>query len=336
VAMTKRLAWLMVCSGLTACSASSKRTSAFEDVAVEPRRPNLPAIVALMPDSPSARATYDGIVEELAEEYDVLPRFIEEDAPTSAIAGIFAADRPSAVVLMNNPTVRLYRKFQRESSAAERRVPAVAVLTSFLRESSGGIDNLTGIVYEVPLVTSMVNLRALLDQPVKKVGVLHRASFAAFVEEQRRLCKAEGFEVVSLEVSGDNRAEIRNGLRRLREDKAVDAIWVLNDNVLLDRDLLLRGWLPGLRGNKTPVVVNVSTLVSERVDFGTFAVVPDHRALGTQAAQILLGVAESNWRVPSGSFEFPLSVQKVLDIGFARENLRVTERELATIDRLVQ
>ncbi len=328
--------WVWGLAGLVACSASSPRSSPFEDVEVRARRPDLPVIVALMPDSPSARATYDGLVDELADDFDVLPHVLTDDATTQEIAAVFETDRPSAIILMNNPTVRLYRKFQREARPEQRRVPAVAVLTSFLRESSGGIENLTGVIYEVPLVTSMVNLRALLEQPIKRVGVLHRPSFAAFLEEQKRLCADEGFEVVTLEVSGDSRAEIRAGLRELREVRAVDAIWVLNDNVLLDRDLLLRGWLPGLRDNRTPIVVNISTFVSDRIDFGTFAVVPDHRALGTQAAQMLLSVAEAGWRVEAGTFEYPLSVQKVLDLGFARKNLAIAEPALATVDRLVQ
>lgn len=335
--MTKRWALLAaLVVGQAGCTAASKRVSPFEGVVVNERRPDKPVIVALMPDSPSARATYDGIVDELAEDFDVLPRILADDATTKELAAIFEADRPNAIVLMNNPTLRLYRKFQREARPDQRGVPAVAVLTSFLRESSGGIENLTGVIYEVPLVTSMVNLRALLEQPIKRVGVLHRPSFKPFLEEQRRLCADEGFEILTVEVSGDNRSEIRAGLTELREVRAVDAIWVLNDNVLLDRDLLVRGWLPGLRQNRTPIVVNVSTLVSERIDFGTFAVVPDHRALGTQAAQMLLSVAEAGWRVETGRFEYPLSVQKVLDVGFARKNLKIAEPALATVDRLVQ
>src|SRR5262249_12924818 len=144
---------------------------------------------------------------------------------------------PSVVVLMNNPTVRLYRTYQRFASPQRKAVPSVAVLTSFLRETTAGITNLTGVIYEVPLVTSLVNLRALLKQPVRKVGVLNRPSFKAYVAEQRELLVPEGFELVSVEVSGQKPDEIGPALEKLRDAK-VDAFWVLNDNALLEKNML--------------------------------------------------------------------------------------------------
>jgi hypothetical protein len=224
---------------------------------------------------------------------------------------------------------------QQSAAADVKSIPAVAVLASFLRESSVGIENITGVIYEVPLVTSLVNLRALLKQPVQKIGVIHRSSFRGFIEEQRGLCAAEGFTIVGAEIEG-SRKDVREAIDRLRETERVDAIWVLNDNALLDRDLLLRGWLPALRKNSTPIVVNVKSLLSRKIDFGTFAVLPEHRALGTQVGQLISSLADREWRVAAQSFEYPLSVETVLDVEFARRHLALEEQALAKVDELVE
>ena len=322
---------------LASCAAGSReKESSFANLRVE-RRANVPAILALMPDSASAREAYNGLVTELGEDFDLVIQLVNPDTSPTTIARAIRAERPRAIVLMNNPTLRLFRQYQLTAPPRQRNIPAVALLTSFLRETSEGVSNLTGVIYEVPLVTSLVNLRALLDQPIDRVGVLYRPIFSRFVDEQRRLSAGEGFELIGVEVSGTDGAQIRQGLSRLRQEMNVDAIWVLNDNRLLSEGMLLRGWLPALRNNRTPVIVNARSLVSKDVSFGTFAVLPDHRALGTQTAQLISSLADRDWKIrTSAEFEYPISVEKVLDVKFARRNLEIKDNQLATIDQLVE
>ena len=293
-------------------------------------RTKAPAILILMPDSSSAQATLQGLRDELEEDYDLIPRFVQSNTTPEDVAQAVAELKPRVLVLMNNSTLRLFRRYQ-QSYPDQTSIPAIALLTSFLRESSQGIQNLTGIVYEVPLVTSLVNLRAILKEPLRRIGVIHRPSFRVFLEEQQKLATEEGFTLVRSEVSGDGTPSVRKAIEKLREDERVDAIWVLNDNVLLSRLMLLRAWLPGLRRNETPVVVNVGTLLSRKTTFGTFAVLPDHRALGNQAGALVSVVADHGWNTRGIQLEYPVSVEKVLDLEFARRHLEIQENQLADI-----
>lgn len=335
--MMRPLALALVLASMSSACAGARGTTATATATELPpvvRRPGLPAILVLMPASEAASATLRGLSDELAEDFDVVPRIVAADADVSFIDGAVRDVQPSGVVLMNNPTLRAWRKWRAASPANS--VPAVAVLTSFLRESSAGVPDLTGVVYEVPLVTSLVNLRALLGTKLVRVGVLHRPSFRSFVQEQRQRAAAEGFEVVGVELESETRGAIRRGLDRLRDEERVDAIWVLNDNALLEKDLIARGWLEGLRDNKIPVVVNVASLVSRRVEFGTFGVLPDHRALGAQAANMVATLAERGWKTEGLGFELPVSVEKVLDADFARKTLGLGDAQIATVDRVVE
>ncbi len=299
------------------------------------RRADGPNILILMPESMSAQQAYQGLNEELGRDYNLIPHVVDSELATSELVELIERDTPRALVLMNNKVLRVYRRYRAIAPPRQRDIPAVAVLTSFLRETAGGLDNLTGIVYEVPLVTSLVNLRAILDQPIQRIGVVYRPLFKDFVEEQRKMSSTEGFQLIPIAVSGDDEFEVRRALTKLT--RRVDAIWVLNDNRLLKRNMLLEGWLPGLAGNRAPVIVNARSLVSREVSFGTFAVIPDHRALGVQAAQLISNLAENEWQVSAaGQFEYPISVQKVLDMKFARRNLELKPGQLETIDQLVE
>ena len=296
------------------------------------RRPNTQAILVLMPRSPAAENVLSGLTQELERDYDLLTRYVDRSTTPARIDQIIRETDPRAIVLMNNPTVRLYRRYQ-----ALRRTdnfpPAVVVLTSFIERTSVGLQNFTGIAYEVPLVTSLVNLRALLRQPILKVGVLYRPEFADYIADQRALARVEQFDLQGVEVSGTGPGEIRRALRQLQ---GADVVWVLNDNVLLRQRSITQGWLPYLERNWLPVVVNVGSLVTSDFDFGTFAVLPDHRALGLQTANVLLDLAAQDWRLRAQRIELPISVQTVLDVGIAQKRLQLNETELARVDRVIR
>ncbi|MEM7676850.1 MAG: ABC transporter substrate binding protein [Myxococcota bacterium] len=323
----------IVTAGLIACQGAL--TGSEATTIVPPRRPNAPSILVVMPDAASPRQVLEGLVGELKDEFNLVPFLVAPDLTPLDLARAIRREQPKAVVLMNNPTLRVYRRYLASASRDALRIPAIAVLTSFLRETGEGVRNLTGVIYEVPLVTSLVNLRALLSQPIQRVGVVYRPIFKAFLAEQRRLSATEGFELVGLSVSGKDEGELRDALTQLRRE--VDAIWVLNDNRLLKRDMLLDGWLPALQENRVPVIVNALSLVSSDVSFGTFAVLPDHRALGAQTGQMISTLADNGWQFGATKrFEYPISVQKVLDLNFARRHLEIKEAQLATVDRLVE
>lgn len=318
---------------LALASACATQTSSAPAPIAGVARPEAPDILVLMPSSSVANQAFEGLRDELGEEYDLVPYVLGTDADVTEVSAAVTEYAPVAVVAMNNPTLRVFRNYQR---AGGTEVPVVALLASFLRQSGSGIDRLHGVIYEVPLLTSLVNLRAVIEEPVEKIGVIYRPIFSSFLEEQGALAAPEGFSLVTREVSGESPRELREAVEALREEDGVDAIWVLNDNALLKRDMLVRGWLPGLQGNELPVIVNVRSLLSRQVSFGTFAVLPDHHQLGVQAAQVLADLAANGWVGEGARLEYPVSVEKVLDAKFARQHLSLREDQLETIDEMVE
>ncbi len=292
-------------------------------------------VLVLMPNSPSAELALEGIRREVADQFELLPRYVSPSNGPDDVARAIDEVAPAAVVLMNNPTLRLYRRYQEALPEPRRPPPAVGLLIAFMEESSFGVINLVGVRYEVPLITSLVNLRDILDQPLERVGVVHREGFEDFIDKQRSLLDAEGFVLVSRRVEGRSVAELRAALDELVSTERVDALWALNDNVLLEDRMVERAWLTVLLRESTPVVVNVESLMSRRRKFGTFGVLPDHFAMGEQAGALLLSVVEQGIASVDAGFEYPISVRKILDLRLAKSRIALRPSSLDTLDRVI-
>ena len=179
-----------------------------------------------MPDLKPAQQIYSSLSEELSGEYEVEQFYVESKTTLESLADKITAFDPTAVVMMNNPTVGLYRRYQAAQPQGTEFPPAIAVMVSFLEKELQGLQNATGIFFEIPSTTAFVNMRQISRNPIEKVGVLVRETFD-FIEAQAKLAAPEQFEIVTRKVrEGSTIRDIRLGLRQLIRDEGVDALWV--------------------------------------------------------------------------------------------------------------
>lgn len=299
-------------------------------------KPGAKSILVCMPETRQTSEVWRGLSDELSQEFELVAVRTEGEDVSATIARGMTRYRPAGLVLMNNPTVEGYRQLQARSHGTAF-PPAVIVMSSFLEGKPAQLRAATGISYEVPLITVVTNLRKLIATPIDRVGVVHRASLAGFVKRQAALAEREQTAVVSEEVSqAPNASEIKRALRRLKQ--RCDAIWVLNDDRLLTPRLLADGWLHGLNEPPwVPTIVGAASLVSPSQSFGTFAVLPDHTALGTQAANLMLDIADNDWVLPgSGATQLPLSTTTTVDLTQAKERFALRPSALAQVDKVLE
>jgi hypothetical protein len=330
-------------AGLSIVLPSCRPTDPAEDPATRivlesgARRAGHDAIVVFLPKTRETQELWDSFRSELSEEFDVIPYEVTPTTTPQDLGTAIAKLRPASVVLVNNPTVRLYQRYTKTRPKDAPRLPAVVLMSSFLEEYYRQIPDAIGIAYEVPLITSVVNLRAFFEGDMRRIGVLARPAFLSYVSRQQQLAAIEGISVIELPLSeAPDDDEVSEAIEILCRKDRLDALWILNDNVLLDPEMIASAWMPSLERCSVPVIVGVRALVNPQVHFGSFAVLPDHEALGVQAADLVYELADADWEVGDLGVELPLSVRTTVDIAQARERLRFREKMLSNVDVIVE
>lgn len=336
---SRALIGALLLAGSWGCTAahtpSSAEPSAARVDADPPRRAGMDAVLVFLPDSAATRQAWQSLRDELGDSFDVLTREVSEHSTEADLEREIQSVQPRCLMLLGNSASNLYLKYQHEYPGPY--LPAVVLMTSFFEQQYPLFQNVTGVSYEVPGITTFVNLRTFVYRPIQRVGVLHRGLFQSYVEQQARLASQEQIQLVPLEMSrSPSPHEIRKGLDRLIHDEKVDALWVLNDNMLLKPELIAKGWLSILHKNPIAVVVGVGSLVDARLHFGSFAMLPDHAALGVQASNLVFRLRDEGWDAKALPPELPLSIQSVVDLGWTRAHLQFREDAIERIDRIVE
>ncbi|HEY3493487.1 MAG TPA: hypothetical protein VGK73_02330 [Polyangiaceae bacterium] len=309
--------------------------SAYREIGITGRRGGDQSVLVCMPETAQTREVWTSLADELGREFELIALSVNDRDSAASIAQGIECHRPAGLVLMNNPTVAAYRHYQ-QSASGRRFPPAVIVMTSFLEAKRDWPRAATGISYEVPLITVVTNLRKLVAKRIDRVGVVLRKPLSSFVDRQAALAQLEQTHVIREMVSENpNSSEIKRALRQLKN--RVDALWILNDDRLLTGKLIAEGWLPALNERPwVPNIVGAASLVSPAQSFGTFAVLPDHAALGVQAANLVFDIADNDWEVPTRSAELPVSTTTTVDLPQVLERFALREGALTQVDRILE
>lgn len=325
--------------GSGACASTSQTLAAegvVELATTAPEKTGSRTIVVFMPETTQTKEVWTGLSDELGREFRLVAVRVDHASQSSIVAQAMSRYQPAGIVLMNNPTVRAYLHYQHAQPRGTGFPPAVIVMTSFVERESKTLVSATGISYEIPLITVMTNLRKLVKLEREKVGVVVREPIEPFVNEQIELAKREQVTVVVEKVSSDpNTSELKRALRNLKA--SADVLWILNDDRLLSPKLLADGWLPGLDERPwLPTIVGAGSLVSPVRSFGTFAVLPDHVALGAQAADMLLDIADNDWQLePNPMVQLPLSTTTIMDLSQVKERFAMRDDALEQVDKIL-
>lgn len=263
------------------------------------------------------------LVNELRDEFSVSISEINETATVEEIERLFNANGiPKAVVLIGNNAIRMYLKYSAQYKNKTEGIQVVTILALDVQRAVADIPNVNAVSYETPMVTALVNFRRVLDKPIENVGVIYRKAYNEFVEKQARFCRKENIVIKSREISDDpdrQKTELSEALKTLLKQDPVDALWIVNDNILLKPELLGSVWLPALKKSKVPLIVGVEALVNPKLNFGTFAVIPDPVALGEQAAEIIFDLKFDNWSHRGIMIHPAISTYSVLNVKKATE-----------------
>jgi hypothetical protein len=296
-------------------------------------------ILVFRPEGGEFAEVVRGMEREIGDDFAIGQRTLAPGASIADMAGPLRQAAPRLVVLMDNRIINLYKRFQASLPDSVPPPRSISLMAASLDREMEGLKLATGIAYEIPILTSTVDLRGILGKSLPRIGVIHRDYLSDFVSANKEYCRREGMALVHVSLKNkeeDFRKAVRKALRTLFEDEKVDALWVPNDNALLAPDLLRDVWIPMVNRYRKPVIVGVEALVQPGLGFGTFAVLPDHTELGRQLAEMVLELSASGSAAPGERIRQPLSVIKVMNLPQVRKFAGVGRESLGNVDRILE
>ena len=300
----------------------------------------LEPLLIIMKEGEIYKKAVEGLSGELSGEFSINKLILEENTSEEEIITKIIRIKPKLVVLMDNKAISLFKKYQSQVMDTLHIIPSVSLMSVFVEGAISDLKNATGISFEIPVVTSVANLKLLLTTSIRKVGAVHREFLTGFLEKNKDDCKNENIELITYPISDKKsklKSNLRKGLKEIIKKHKIDVLWIPNDNVILHQSLIQEVWLPTQRRYRIPVIVGAKILVDPKIDLGSFAVLPDYESLGIQAAEIIYGIKDNNWNIESKSIPPPLSVYKIINLRHVKKKyFDIDMASLENIDEQVE
>lgn len=299
------------------------------------------------PDGKNFNQVSIGISDSLAKELKIEKYTVSKKTKLDEMAIQIGQHNPDMIVLMGNMSIKLYQQYQ-EARKGEKFPPSVAVAALYIDSLLPKLSNTTGIRYEISVATGIESIQPVLQNEIKKVGVIHREWMADRIKAEAEYSTRKGIELIPYVITENaisGRAqwkqdrvakEIQRGLKTLKSQK-IDALWVLNENILMNRKALMSGWSPGARKIRKPVIVGVNSLARTAIQLGSFAVVPDHRKLGIQTASIVRKIKSDGWVIKNPAVRRPSDVLTTVNTTLAQKNrIQLNAGQLGSINNVIK
>lgn len=275
------------------------------------------AILILTPPGELFTSAITGIQEETDDDFVMTVLEIsKENEGDGRIERYFESTTPKVIVILGNHLLKLYTKFIQEHKPDISNIPVISIYALDTERAIGHLYNAQGISSQTPMVTAITKFRWIVTSKITTVGVIYRDACEELVLQNTKLCEREGITIRSIKIGDQTKnykKEISGALKHLIKKEQVDALWVPNDNVILSSELLGGVWIPLLNKTNIPVIVGVEVLVKPELNFGTFAVIPDPKGTGMQAADLIFDLKYNDWRLPETRVYPTLSVYSVLN-----------------------
>ncbi len=295
-------------------------------------------ISVIRPDGQHFKRALQGLADDLDGELIVEDNIMSTSSGVEYIKQIMQR-RPKLVVLMSNHVINAYTAYQKQAKPDEIMPPALLLIALKIDRHVETMKNATGIVYEVPLATSLIYVRSLTQQPLNKIGIIYRSWMRPDIERHRQFLAPEGVEIVSVELPNESSryiSLIKKALKKFRSN-GVDALWIENDNALLKSQLLRKAWLPSVKRFRKPVIVGVDSLLAKKMNFGDFGALPDYYVMGVQCSNMILNIQQNNWQLFDEDIEQPLAIKKHINLyNLKRKKIAIHANRLQEVDVILR
>lgn len=261
-----------------------------------------------------------GIQNALGTAHTVADYVIDGDTKYDAFKSKVNEEKPDLLVVMDNKAVKFAQELNTEADPKLKNMRGIATMGLNLKKVLAGSKTIAGVAYEVPAFTVITQFRYIVKQPIKNVMVIYRKSqFEGTVSEAQAQLKREGVNLIALDAESkgtdpkDLVSFIDDNLKDEVDGTKVDAIWVLSDNALMNKETFAPFWVTRAREMKVPFLCGIEKFASKDLDFCSYSASPQHKDLGQQVSEMIFAVLEEGRKPADIGVDYILSVSKLLN-----------------------
>ncbi|NRA63056.1 MAG: hypothetical protein HRU19_01165 [Pseudobacteriovorax sp.] len=253
----------------------------------------------------------DSFSQEASEDFIVNDYVINDRTTYNNFEKKVRSVNPNALIVMDNQAVSYTKEYFKKNP--KMRIPTLATMALNLPKVLEKNSYIAGIRYEAPGFSVINSYNFLTAQPLKRVGVFYRKSqHDELIENTKRQLKRVKIELVAynVEKKGRGKSRINSFLRKkFKRLSDLDAIWVLADNVILNRRAFNKHWKP--LSEKIPLICPLKKFVTSETDLCVFSAFPSHTDLGSQLAGMFFAVVDGERSIQEIGVESIIAVEKL-------------------------
>ena len=231
------------------------------------------------------------IRENLGESYQIEEHILAADAKYESFEKILLKNPPKYLLLLDNKSLKFGKQFASSGLPQSKGIKGVVTMALNLKDELRNSQKFCGVAFEAPILRIVTQFQLQTKHKITSVLVLYRDIFSDVIREAKQQLAREKVVLNAIKVSDTaGSKELKNLLGKGL--KSNDAVWVLADNILMNRKNFQSVWLNLARNAKKPFLCSVKGLASEEIDFCAFSSYPNSEELAAQTANMLQEMVE--------------------------------------------
>jgi hypothetical protein len=233
---------------------------------------------------------------------------------TNEIAGVIPNLSPKAIIIFEkhakSSSLYWFREYLQSHSSKFSNTAFIFVKDYFIDQSEVFMDNAAGISFLPPVILGVEKLQEQSHKEIQSIGIIHSRSLRKMIIDNSASCILQGISLTMKPVPDRNDPSFSKvfteALNNMKKQK-VDALWIVEDESLLQLQLVRDVWGPFLEKSAIPTIVNNEALLAAPWNIGTVCIIPDPQQLSSQIGKKLRELQRNNWIVQSPSID-PLDI----------------------------
>lgn len=233
---------------------------------------------------------------------------------TNEIAEIIPNLSPKVIIIFEkhakSSSLYWFREYLQSHKSKFSNTAFIFVKDFFVDKSEIFMDNAAGISFLPPIILGVEKLQKDFNKEIRSIGIINPRSMRKMIIENSASCILQGISLTMKVVPDRNDPSflkaVTDALDNMKKQK-VDALWILEDENLLQLKLVRDVWKPFIEKSGISTIVNNEALLTAPWDIGTVCIIPDPQQVSSQIAKKLLELQRDNWNVYAPSID-PLDI----------------------------